>query len=463
MSLTQDCYRGIVTRTVSLSKITGVAKLQANREKMLFKVALLTSVIGLTAGFIPTSGKLKAANILLSSNGKTITHPDMTRQAILRAAAEIFIHNPNPNYPKSSEENVRRLLNSNEDLDISELINAYFSGESASLLRYRKNTFCKVIDTVVEYNGKVDSNELRNTEAHFDSEQFEAAQNRLIHFRNMAVIVSRNHEYDTARKYTGRLLHTLQDFYSHTNWIENWVREVDTIGPYYVLGEINRVIENVAELTNPCSDCTYLGKSSGIGALNILSLGQVIESTSCYECDGNLYGSLKSQKLLTSGYSQGGKDTKNNIIVKPHGKCSHGGIIDGSTDQSATGGINKDSMHPKLASHHYYHREAASVAQQHSYQFLLNMRNDLQNDQLFSKLLGFEFRVQEIVSIAIVIDTTSKNVKDLIEIQRMITQASMNIQQYMNNAKIQYILVPLSDTGKHPYVCIYMPVFMLKL
>jgi len=413
---------------------------------MLFKVALLTSVISLTAGFIPTSGKLIAADILLSSNGKTVTHSDMTRQAILRASAEVLIHNPNPIYPRSSEK-VRRLLDSNaDDLDISELIDAYFYGESAGLRKHRIDTFCKFIDVVVEYNGKVDSNELRNTEAHFDSEQFEAAQNRLIQFRDLAVVGAKNHEYNNARKYTGRLLHTLQDFYSHTNWIENWIGEVATISPYNVLGEVNRAIENVAELTNPCSDCTYLGSSNSVRAYNLVTFFQVIESTSCYECNENLDGSLKSQKLLTSGYSQGGKDVKNNIIVKPHGKCSHGGIIDGSTDQTATGGINKDSMHPKLAPHHKYHREAASVAQQHSYQFLLSMRNDMQNDPLFIEFLGLK---ADLVSIAAVIDTTLKTVEHLNVIQGMISQASKNIKQYISGMKIQYILVPLSDTGKY--------------
>jgi hypothetical protein len=27
-------------------------------------------------------------------------------------------------------------------------------------------------------------------------------------------------EYKTARKYSGQILHTIQDFYSHSNWVE---------------------------------------------------------------------------------------------------------------------------------------------------------------------------------------------------------------------------------------------------
>ena len=378
----------------------------------------------------------------------------MTRQALLRIAAEIFISNPNPNY-RSSSQDVQALLDSGEELDISKLIDAYYSNESEGSRKRRKAKFCKSIDAVIKFNAKVDMDELRIAAAHFDSEQFESAQERLIDFRSSArslilhqaskMAAQYEGDYDNARKHMGRLLHTLQDFYSHTNYIENWVDEAATIIPYDILGESGRAITNVAELENPCLDCTKTSTSVFIGIINVVSFGQVIESTSIYDCNDNLDSSLKSQKKLTSGYSQGGKDSKNHeVIVKPPGKCSHGGVMDGSTDQSATGGINKDSSHLELASHHYYHRVAADVAQQHSYEFLLNLRSDVDNDKWFSEVLGLEL----IITIAVVIEKTSRTVKDLDETQRMISQTNANIKQCMPDMIVQYILVPVDDTGK---------------
>ena len=55
------------------------------------------------------------------------------------------------------------------------------------------------------------------------------------------------------------------------------------------------------------------------------------------------------------------------LITKPDGKCSHGGVIDGTQDSPATGSINKDFTHDKLSPHYYLHAQAATTAQQHSY------------------------------------------------------------------------------------------------
>ena len=424
---------------------------------MLCKVVfLLTTVISLTAGFLPTSARLKAAEFLrFTSNGqKTVTHGDITRQALLQIAAVIFVSNPNPNYQRSVQD-VQRLLDSDKELDISRLIDAYYSNESKESRMRRKAKFCNSINVVKEYNGKVDMDELRIAAAHFDSEQFEPAQTRLVNLRVSAMLLisrrgrgqldNRDLEYDNARKYVGRLLHTLQDFYSHTNWIENHIGE-SVIATYSVLGEPNKMIKNVAELANPCLDCRKVRNSMFMTTLDLLSLGLIIESTSIYECNNNLDESLKSQNLLTSGYSKGGKNGKNEVIVKPEGKCSHGGIIDGSTDQSATGGINKDSSHKELASHHYYHSLAADIAQDHSYEFLSRLRKDVNNDPWFMEFLGLD---KLTITIAVVIDTTLWTTKNLDETQQMISQTSANMQQHMKDTTVQYILVPLSNTGTY--------------
>ena len=117
-----------------------------------------------------------------------------------------------------------------------------------------------------------------------------------------------------AREDTGHFLHALQDFYSHTNWIENGNR-----APSPVLGKPNKMIANIASPTQQtCTDC--------------VKKGWLIKY---YECNGNIDQLLKMNQILTSGYADGQTDDTGREIPKPHRKCSHGGFFDSTRDMSA--------------------------------------------------------------------------------------------------------------------------------
>jgi hypothetical protein len=122
-----------------------------------------------------------------------------------------------------------------------------------------------------------------------------------------------------ARKKAGTLLHTLQDFYSHSNWIETGNND-----PLSILGTEIISDDNVAGANErTCEDCnTFL----------------------YYHCLNNLLNTNK----LTSGYFSG------QDVAKPvgDGKCSHGGILDKSRKIDAVGGINKDSSLRYLSPHY---------------------------------------------------------------------------------------------------------------
>ena len=427
------------------------------------KVKLIISALSFAVGFLPNRGRKFGANRFLgvektTSDEKTIIHRDITKHAVLGTVAMLLIDNPYPNYPKSSE-NVQQLVGSAKSkLDMSKLINAYYEPESSASRERRKDRFYDRVKTIHEYNSKVDKKnggELRKAHAHFDSEQFRDGQDRLVRFRKAVSLEVRERNYHTARNYAGRMLHTLQDFYSHTNWVENWMNEETGLRPYDVLGEPEMEIENVVSATETtCSDCRdtgNFGTASYIEFLNAGSFGQVIESHKCFECMNNINSRLREQKLLTSGYSKDAKDKQGNKISKPRGKCSHGGIIDGSQEKPAKGGINKDSLHPKLSSHYYLHTMAARVAEQHSLQMLMKIRSDVNNDGLFAKFVGIE--VQQSVSVAIVIDPTQISNNFISEVQQLVNGVAVNIQQNTDNLLIRYILVSLSDTGKSLATC----------
>ena len=402
----------------------------------LVAVLLLLSAT-LTEGFLPTCKRVAALSVFQFSNtGKTTTHEDMIRKAILQATAVVLTEYPDTSNPQSTR--VQQLIDSGSELDVNKIISAYYGSRKRDILKrsHLKWQFDSVISYVIIYSAVVDyeSGEVTVAGAHFDSEQFESGQKRLRRFRKAISVEILQKNYNTAREYAGRMLHTLQDFYSHTNWIENWSGEGNTISPYHVLGEFDLEIQNTASKSTPtCSDCTFTGSRLGF---------------SCYDCTDNIVSSIKEQKILTSGYYKGSRDDKNNIITKPldGGKCSHGGILDESTDDSPVGGINKDSTHPKLASHYTLHRDAADVAQEHTMNMLLKIRQDVNNDKLFTEFLGFD--ENPLSSVSIVLGTTNDKLR--LKVKELFTFSKNKVQQL--GEKIWYNVVSLFDTGGKIYV-----------
>ena len=247
----------------------------------------------------------------------------------------------------------------------------------------------------------------------------------------------------------GRLLHTLQDFYSHSNWIEIADARGDTNpSPNLALGERGMSVGNTADPTrSACSNCDRDGT---VLVAKLFGLLPFIGSDTLYDCRDNIDGTFIEDGILTTGYADGGRDSQNRRIRKPTGKCSHGGIIDGTQDSPATGGINKDSTHAEIASHYYFHNRAATTAQEHSRLMFSLIREDVNDDELFGEFLGLELDVSRIVSIALVVDTTiNQEVND--EIVALVSEITVNVQQYMNtfenDLQVRYILVPVSNSG----------------
>ena len=331
---------------------------------MIFIATLLVldCQIAPSAAFIPNKIYEIAAKALSLSLKDAITHEDMTRSALLKVAAEVLRDNPLPSDPRGSS---RRLSSiSTSSLDEDGLITAYYGRHDHALI----GTFENAIAAVEEANANTDlKDEKYLAAAHFDSEQFESGQNRLISLRQSVISSIMVGDVTKAREDTGRFMHALQDFYSHTNWIENGNRS-----PNPVLGQPNQRIENtVSPSQQTCTDCERKGW--------LLKY---------YKCNDNIVESLRVNGLLTSGYAVDQRDSEGTVIVKPNGKCSHGGFIDPTQDSPALGGINKDGPYFRTSPHHYLYDEAVAVAQQATVDMLRDVRSAVKNDQLFGAYLG---------------------------------------------------------------------------
>lgn len=211
---------------------------------------VLSWAIFSASGFIPVPYLVTPLRLLSLDFSSAITHKDMSRAAILSVAAQFLIDNPNPENEGSSSR-IAALPNLSEE----GLITAYYGEEDQN----RVNSFIDVIEAINDANADVDlGQEQTIAAAHFDSEQVQAGQNRLVELRQNIVAQILMKNFDLARTDTGRMFHTLQDFYSHSNWIENGNRS-----PYRVLGQENERPENIASpKTRTCTDCESAGTFS---------------------------------------------------------------------------------------------------------------------------------------------------------------------------------------------------------
>jgi hypothetical protein len=140
------------------------------------------------------------------------------------------------------------------------------------------------IQQIIDANNGVDNifnGSASTIENHFDNESFGAAYARLVNLKNNVInaLINNSSNGSEARKRLGGALHTLQDFYSHSNWI-------------------------------------FLPSGAGInGNLGRDTFSDTIAATPCPDNHYTLAGN--GLQLLTSGYWDifGGA---------PIGKCTHG-------------------------------------------------------------------------------------------------------------------------------------------
>ena len=387
--------------------------------------------------FIPTSVHSYLAAKYESTLQMGTTHIAMTRMAILRVASDLLSDRP---FNDGSWARINAL---GSDFDEGELLIAYYGEKRGSI----KEKFEQAIDDIGDANAEVDDREAGLASAHFDAETFKKGQNRLVDLRRTVVDGIREERYEDARSETGRMLHTLQDFYSHSNWVEMGNSE-----PYSDLGkEGARPV--VAPPTAPtCTDC----REDGSVVIDYIPFTTSAEHH--YRCDENIRRDILRSRLLTSGYNSNqfeeryDKEEERIVrvdIEKPDGKCSHGGYLDATSDTHARGGMNKDSPYPNLSPHSSQHDEAAELAEQATVDMLNYIREEVDDDEKFGAYLNLF--VKTAASVAYVIDTTGSMGAELPQIQATISQIRSSLEEYREslgeNAVINYILVPFNDPG----------------
>jgi hypothetical protein len=163
-----------------------------------------------------------------------------------------------------------------------------------------------------EANMAVDDDQ-DHSEKHFDGENFDGGQARLINLKKQALAAVKANDGSSARTYIGGALHTLQDFYAHSNWVEI-AYATGNVDINHDLGIEGKSIAHADFSTTTCRDCVGLDAEADIIAI-------------CLDCTSNVF--LDS---LTSGYYNGedapfvDPATGKKPDIPDH-KCHHGKFL----------------------------------------------------------------------------------------------------------------------------------------
>uniref|UniRef100_A0A3Q2WP71 Uncharacterized protein n=1 Tax=Haplochromis burtoni TaxID=8153 RepID=A0A3Q2WP71_HAPBU len=219
----------------------------------------------------------------------------------------------------------------------------------------------------------------------------------------------KSENFVAAREVLGQICHIIQDFYSHSNWVE-----LGKTTPYSALIRPDQPLQNLAGPSTPtCNSCT----------------GDA--------CTENILPEVLKQGLLTSGYFSTFSSSK------PAGKCSHGGLLDKTRKRDPVGGINKDSF---TSDHGTLHKKAANLAVDATMELLEDIRLAA-GDRNFLRLMG----LSQSYALCFVIDTTGSMADD-IDAAKQVAFNIIDSNAGTLQEPSQYILVPFNDPEFGPVI-----------
>ncbi|XP_026216728.1 von Willebrand factor A domain-containing protein 7 [Anabas testudineus] len=330
---------------------------------------------------------------------KSTTHRDITQRAVLRKTAEVCRDIAASNgWPFS--------LTIDNNLSADKVQKACSSPDASKWLISSIRFHISII-TIYMSNAIVDVRYILSEKHHFDDETFQAGRDLITAGVSAVKASVRKGRYFRGKWTLGQVCHTLQDFYSHSNWVE-----LGNTAPYSTLIQPDEPFENLAGPTTPtCRNC--------------------IDEN----CNDNLLPEVLQQGLLTSGYFSFSSSKK------PAGKCSHGGFFDRSSRGDPAGGINKDDI---KSNHGAKHHQAADLAVDATMELLQDIRVAV-GDKNFLRMMG----ISQSSVLCFVIDTTSSMSTVIAEAKRVsfhIIDSKRGTQQEPS----AYILVPFNDPDVGP-------------
>ncbi|XP_026183681.1 von Willebrand factor A domain-containing protein 7-like isoform X2 [Mastacembelus armatus] len=325
--------------------------------------------------------------------GNSVTHQQITENAILNMTTQVC-----------------RALAMAEGKDFK-FPPPPFTAESVALAcetTKSSKTFHKTISLIREKNKMVDYYFFWSAKHHFDDETFTEGRDVIVKGLSSVKASIKQGKLAAGREQLGKILHTLQDFYSHSNWVE-----MKNEQPNSNLIRANTIIGNIDKNRPTCRNC------DGDNCMN------------------NILEDVLQDKILTTGYFS------YFFPSKPKGKCSHGGKADQTSRIEPKGGINKDAFD---SNHGYLHLQATKLAEAATTELLEDVRQAA-GDKSFLRFLG----ITRGKPLCFVIDTTGSMMDDITEVKR-VTSSLIDSKVVTEDEPSVYILVPFNDPEFGPLI-----------
>ncbi|KAL1023646.1 hypothetical protein UPYG_G00043980 [Umbra pygmaea] len=334
----------------------------------------------------------------LPTGEKASSHVSMTQSALLQKVKDVC---------QAIAQSKQRFFISTGD-SAEELVQACLGPTATGEVSAAK--FKSALNEINEQHSLVDRDLVGSPAHHFSSEKF-AKGRRLITDGVASVKANIGMlNFKAAREALGRVLHTLQDFYSHSNWVD-----LGNTKPYANLIRPDLPLENLADINTPtCKDCVNGGF-----------------------CPNPFLSKIRNEKKLTSGY------IGTSSSAKPKGKCSHGGPSDLTSSVDPRGGISKDELRPD---NEKLHKDAVTAATSATLQLLEDIRGSA-GDEEYLRFMG----IARSSVVAFVIDTTGSMSQDIIEAKRVVNDI-IDSKKGTQDEPSEYILVPFNDPEFGPLI-----------
>ncbi|XP_029949229.1 von Willebrand factor A domain-containing protein 7-like [Salarias fasciatus] len=210
------------------------------RQVVVFLVVLLLP--GLSHSFNPNFGS-------------SVTHQNITVRAILRKTAEVC-------RDIAAATNGNFTLTIDDSLSVNTVLRAC-STDPSSNSPLSTDNFQTAIKTIHTRNSHVDFFFAFSAARHFDNEAFEEGRNIITADLEKVKANVNSGNFEVGRETLGEICHTLQDFYSHSNWVE-----LGKTTPYSTLIRRDQTMENLA---GKCSHGGSFDKTSNedpVGGIN---------------------------------------------------------------------------------------------------------------------------------------------------------------------------------------------------
>lgn len=267
----------------------------------------------------------------------------------------------------------------------------------------------KAIEEIWMANAEVDQDQ-NHSAKHFDGENFNGGKARVAALEQAVISALQAEDATGARQSLGQALHTIQDFYAHSDYVES-----GNSGANSAIWDPGAALAFVGPTTPTCTDCTLI----------TLPDGTVIE-----DCSRNLLTTA-----LTSGY-YGHEDA----VPSVGGKCRHGGPFD--SGPGPAGGINKDTLFETFSPHNLFHGAAASSALDATKAFIRDIKGKVTLKQL-KLLLGVG------PTLAMSIDTTGSMGSIIAQVQSQAVQI-VDSRIDTDQEPLKYVLAPFNDPSVGP-------------